>query len=155
MWWLHAMSQANLPLTSEQPIEFFCAICGQALTAESHFAGSVISCPTCHRSVPVPGRLAWSDPGASWYPAFSPEILSVEVTFVCPKCNNALIADARWSGEPFTCPLCETNWEVPDWTRARMRPPDPDAPAMVKPVELSAEEIEFLSSVEENSNPRE
>ena len=103
----------------------------------------------------MPGRIPWSDPGVTWYPAFSPEILSVEVTFVCPGCNNALIADARWSGEPFACPLCETRNEVPDWTRVRTRPLDPDAPVVVHAVNLSPEEIEFLSATSDEAGAAE
>ena len=136
---------------SELPIEFFCVICGQSLTAEAEFAGNVITCPTCQRSVPVPGCLAWTDPDPKWHPAFSPEILSVEITFVCPGCNKALIADARWGREPFICPKCETNGEVPDWARAKVHASGPTEPVVVHTLTLSPEEIEFLSGTSEGA----
>jgi DNA-directed RNA polymerase subunit M/transcription elongation factor TFIIS len=131
-------------LHSEPPIEFYCAICGQALTANAEFAGNVINCPTCERNVPVPGCFAWSDVNPKCQPAFSPEILSVEITFVCPGCNYALVADARWGGEPFICPKCDTTGDVPDWARAKVRTPVADAPR-VHTLTLSPEEIDFLS----------
>jgi predicted RNA-binding Zn-ribbon protein involved in translation (DUF1610 family) len=140
-----AWKQAIFTLHSEPPIQFFCAVCGQSLNADAHFGGSVIACPACDRSVPVPGRIPWPDEGPKWHPAFSPEILSVEITFVCPGCQRALIADARWGGEAFICPKCETTSEVPNWTRAKIRPPDMAPPAVSSAPALTPEEIAFLS----------
>jgi DNA-directed RNA polymerase subunit M/transcription elongation factor TFIIS len=128
-------------VSSETPIEFFCAICGQSLTAETEFAGNVISCPMCERSVPVPGRLTASD--WKWQPAYTPEILSVEITFVCPGCNRALIADARAAGDPFVCPKCDAKGEVPIWSQPRED--SPSATVVREAGTLSAEEIDFLS----------
>lgn len=132
-------------LHSEPPIQFFCAICGQSLNADAQFGGSVIACPVCERSVPVPGRIPWSEEEPKLQPAFSPEVLSVEITFLCPGCDRPLIADARWGGEPFICPKCETTGDVPNWTRAKARPPNTDAPKVTHIATLTPEEIAFLS----------
>ena len=80
-----------------------------------------------------------------WRPAFSPEILSVEITFLCPGCDHALIADARAGGDPFICPKCEATGEVPEWARIKERADTADAEKVVHTVTLSPEEIEFLS----------
>ena len=130
---------------SESPIDFFCVICGQSLTAEAEFAGNVIACPTCERSVPVPGRLIAAERKPTSPPAFSPEILAVEISVVCPGCNRALVADARWVGEPFICPKCNATGDVPDWARTKVRASDGDAPPVVHTLTLSPEEIDFLS----------
>lgn len=77
-------------------------------------------------------------------PVFSPEIISVEITFLCPGCNRSLLADARWGGKPFTCPKCDATGKVPNWTRAKA-PPDADTPKVISAPTLSPEEIAFLS----------
>lgn len=132
---------------SEPPIQFFCAVCGQALIADARFGGSVIACPDCHRTVPVPGTIVHADQEESKCPpAFSPEILSVEITFLCPGCSGSLITDARSGGDPFVCPTCETTGEVPTWSRAGVRPPDAVAGKISTGRSLSPEEIAFLSA---------
>lgn len=141
----------SLQLHSEPPIQFFCAVCGQSLNADARFGGAVIGCPACQRTVPVPGRIPLSGEEPNWHPAFSPEILSVEITFVCPGCQRSLIADARWGGEPIVCPTCDTTSEVPHWTRARVRPPDSDGPRVSSATALSPDEIAFLSDTPNES----
>ena len=126
-------------------IEFFCAICGQSLTAPAEYAGNVIGCPSCERAVPVPGCPSGEDGKPSWQPAFSADILSVEITFVCPGCRDPLVADARYSGEPFDCPKCAATGQVPRWIAASSLPAERHAPAVVHAAALSAEEIDFLS----------
>ncbi len=120
-------------------IQFFCVICGQSLTATADFAGGLFECPRCERHVPVPGHLAGEAPDRELLPAFTPEILSVEVKFVCPGCDRALLMDARWQGEPFECPKCGAGGHVPRWSR-------PGRGGTVPMVTLSPEEFDFLSA---------
>lgn len=130
---------------SEPLIEFYCAICGQSLTADPEFGGGVITCPACDRNVPVPGRFTRNGAELKLRPAFSPEIVSVDLTFLCPDCDNKLVVDARCSGEPYVCPLCTTAGEVPEWAHVKARGPDHGEPVVVHALTLSPEEIDFLS----------
>src|SRR4051812_17518994 len=97
-------------------IDFFCALCGSALAVSQEHAGGIVECPTCSRSIPVPGLLNRAAANGEYLPAFYPEILSVEISFVCPGCDRVLIADARYEGARFTCPKCAVESIVPHWS---------------------------------------
>ena len=129
-------------------IRFFCVICGTALKRTTDTPTGVVECHSCARHVPVP-RLA-DAPGLSarCAPAFPPEILAVEVKFLCTSCQSRLGADARWEGRGVICPVCGDKTQVPRWSRVSQWP---RAEAGAKgtgsaDATLSSEEIAFLSS---------
>ena len=67
---------------------------------------------------------------------FPASVLSVDVEFLCEKCDAPLIIDARWHGRAVTCATCAAETRVPLWWN------EPAPPAIVQ---LSGAEIEFLS----------
>ena len=141
--WMLASSPEIFNVSPESSIDFFCAICGSSLAAAPEHEGSLIECPMCERSVPVPGAVSVAGTESGCLPVFRPEILSVEITFVCPGCERALVADARQEGDAFRCPKCGSEGRVPDWSGARPRVENSARP--VAAVVLSAEEIGILS----------
>lgn len=130
---------------------FFCAICGQALSAWPQAVGGLLECPACHHVVPIPGYPSTPDGPMDCMGIYRPEILEVVMKFLCPHCQSKLSVDARWEGRTSECLVCKTTFKVPSWsgTTARVTPVDsrPSAapPAPFPLTTLSAEEIEFLS----------
>lgn len=120
----------------EAEIRFFCALCGSSLTAAAIHAGGTVKCVACGEMAPVPkaGRKEM----ASRHSWFGPEIVGVDVAFLCRGCDCKLIADAHLEGEAFACPRCGTEARVPSLS-GRKRQSRP-------PVTLIPEEIAFLSS---------
>jgi len=124
-------------------ISFFCAVCGQALTAEPSFAGEVMECTRCERSVPVPGFPAM--PGESGCAAvYAPEILSMDVVFLCRGCNTKLVVDGRLEGRELDCPQCHARVRTPLWSRRATPPAAAATPKKGRP-SLTPDEIGFLS----------
>jgi DNA-directed RNA polymerase subunit RPC12/RpoP len=81
-------------------------------------------------------------------PAFPPEILAVEVKFLCTSCQSRLGADARWQGRGVLCPVCGDKTRVPLWSNIPGWSPTPETSQGAKApltVKLSSEEIAFLS----------
>ena len=130
-------------MVPEPSIDFFCALCGSSLAVSRELQGNVVECPACSHSIPVPGPLRRETPVIEYLPLFSPDILSVEMTFVCPGCKSSLVADARYEGAPFFCPKCNFAGSVPTWSG--FVAPDPLAAPQRPAVILTAEELEFLS----------
>jgi len=123
-------------------ISFFCAVCGQALTAEPALAGEVMECTRCERSVPVPGfPPAPRESGCA--AVYSPEILSMDIVFLCRGCNAKLVADGRLEGRELDCPQCHARVRAPLWSR---REPVGTRPGkkIARPT-LTPDEIGFLS----------
>ena len=132
-------------------IRFFCVICGTALQGKTDARDDVVECHSCARLVPVP-RLA-EGPGraAGCAPVFPPEVLALEVKFLCTECQSPLRADARWEGRRVACPVCGNGTLIPQWSKV---PPDPrkadfvqraNAPGLSDAARLSPDEIDFLS----------
>jgi DNA-directed RNA polymerase subunit RPC12/RpoP len=132
-------------------IDFFCALCGSSLSVSREFEGNVVECPACAHSIPVPGRLNRHAPATDYFPLFSPNILSIEMTFACPGCERPMMADARYEGVPFSCPVCSFSGSVPTWSGYIA--PDVSAKPHASAVILSPEELEFLSSESEEAVP--
>lgn len=136
-------------------IRFYCVICGTAMKTSSDSPDDVVQCPSCSRRVPVPRLTSLSGRFAGCVPVFPPEVLDLEVKFLCTSCRNRLRADARWEGRNVVCPVCSKKTAVPRWSRVPMwsRAPEaavaasrPDRPGNeTAVVSLSPEEIEFLS----------
>jgi hypothetical protein len=123
-------------------IPFFCAVCGASLSAELSLAGGVSECAQCERRVPVPGYPSRGrESGCA--PVFPPEILEMDMTFLCPECDVRLVVDARMEGLDVSCPRCETWVRAPRWSGlaavGEEVAPEPVAPT------LTPEEVEFLS----------
>ena len=141
----HSWNRASILMPT---IRFFCVICGTALKGTTESPTSVVECHSCSRHVPVP-RLA-DVPGSSvgCAPVFPPEILAVEVKFLCTSCQSRLGADARWEGRGVICSVCGDRTRVPRWSRVSQWPRADDGaktPGLGN-VTLSSEEIAFLSS---------
>lgn len=134
---------------------FFCVICGKALSLPSRFARSTTECPSCFRVVPVPALIHVAGESAGCVAAFAPDVLQIEVTFLCGKCEARLATDARWEERTLSCPVCNALTAVPRWSvNARERADDlpslefdtfTESPVPVATGLLSAAEIEFLS----------
>ena len=141
----------NPNVESQLTIDFYCALCGCSLAVSRALQGNVVECPACSRSIPVPGRLNRRESVTEYLPLFSPEILSVEMTFACSGCKRSLLADARYEGERFSCPACDFSGAVPTWSGFVAA--DLKAKTEVPAVVLSAEELHFLNGDSEASAP--
>ena len=131
-------------------IRFFCVICGTALEENTDSSTGVVECHSCARHVPMPHPANVPSPAAACVPVFPPEILAVEVKFLCTSCQSRLGADARWEGRGVVCPVCGDKTRVPRWSGLPHLPhaaeiaPKAKAPGVAKAT-LSSEEIAFLS----------
>ena len=127
-------------------IQFFCVICGTALHAKTDARDDVIECPSCARHVPVPRLLKMQGGDAGCAPVLAPEVLALEVKFLCAACRSPLRADARWEGRDVTCPVCKDTTRIPQWSQSPPRPRKAAAaPALADAARLSPEEIAFLT----------
>jgi hypothetical protein len=83
-------------------------------------------------------------------PFFPPQVLGLEVKFLCTVCQSRLGADVRWEGRGVICPVCGDRTRVPRctgavrWPRPADMAQNPKAKA-ISDVKLSSEEIAFLS----------
>ena len=129
-------------------IRFFCVICGTALKGNTDSPNGVVECHSCARHVPVPMLAEAPGPAVGCVPAFPPEILAVEVKFLCTSCKSRLGADAHWEGRGVICPVYGDTTRVPRWSGGSQWPLTPESANGTKlpgAVKLSPEEIEFLS----------
>ena len=131
-------------------IRFFCVICGTALEGHTDSSTGVAECHSCARHVPVPHLAQVPALNAASVPAFPPEILAMEVKFLCTSCHSRLGADARWEGRGVMCPVCGDKTRVPRWSRVQHWPHAADSALRAKATgapdaTLSPEEIAFLS----------
>lgn len=83
-------------------------------------------------------------------PALPPEIVALEVKFLCTSCESRLGVDARWEGRGVICPVCGDKTRVPCWSEISQWPRTAEGspkanPAGAAEVTLSSEEIAFLS----------
>ena len=120
-------------------LAFHCVVCGRKLHTSAEPAGGVVECPHCLRVVPVPSLVS-----PDFLPcapvAFPPEILSVEMKFLCVKCDAKLEVDVRMENRNVACPKCAAAIRVP-----RLRT---EARLAASPL-LSLAETEFLSGLSE------
>lgn len=126
-------------------IAFFCTICGEGLSALPETAGGFCECPRCLRVVPIPGYPTRPGQSADEAAVFSPQILAIEIKFLCDCCGNKVRVDARLQGVTLECPVCQKTTKVPEWGGALPlgeQPARTPGPLM----RLSAEEYEFLST---------
>ena len=114
-------------------------------------AGRVIECPACRHVVPVPARLPQPGNSTGCLPLLPPDVLALEVKFACPGCAAKLRIDARLEGEAVDCPKCGQTARVPHWSAPAV---GVGPRAVDRTAELSAAEIEFLSSPLETVEPR-
>jgi DNA-directed RNA polymerase subunit RPC12/RpoP len=124
-------------------IPFFCAVCGASLRADLSLAGGVLPCVKCERSVPVPG-FPLGSPLSGCVPVFPPEILEMDMTFLCVGCDTRLVVDARMEGRDLECPRCQVSVRAPRWSGLG----DIAAAVEANPgaSHLSPEEVQFLST---------
>jgi uncharacterized paraquat-inducible protein A len=108
-------------------VRFLCPECGAKLSVPSAAVGKYGDCPQCRRAIQLgKGRL-------------------LDIRFSCPACQGHLAVDLSAAGRQAPCPLCRVTIRIP------AAPPEPQ-PAPARPlVELTAEEIEFLSG---DTHPR-
>jgi hypothetical protein len=74
-----------------------------------------------------------------------PNILGIEIKFLCIHCDTKLMVDFRWQGRTLDCPKCQRMTQVP---RFAMPPPigGPNGNAPSPPERrLSPGELAFLS----------
>jgi DNA-directed RNA polymerase subunit RPC12/RpoP len=135
-------------------IRFFCVICGTTLTAPADSPKNIVECPSCSRCVPVPRPVGLTGRLTRCAPVFPPDVLELEVKFLCAFCNNRLRADARWEGRSVICPVCSEKTGVPRWSAGfrwsgvNHETDTPDVRAASTPAtapRLSEDEIAFLT----------
>lgn len=97
-------------------IRFFCVICGTALSAPADSPKNLVECTNCSRTVPVPRPVGLTGRLTRCAPVFPPDVLELEVKFLCSLCNNRLRVDARWEGRSVVCPVCSEKTKVPRWS---------------------------------------
>ncbi len=149
----HKLNQ-NIHLTEgEKPphVRFFCVYCGSHLQVGTEHSGRVSECPHCLHVTPVPDTTR-NGTGSRRAYIYPPEVLGLDIVFLCPRCRSRLRIDARDAGTIVLCPPCNDKIRVPDLPlfvetgphpreENRALPPVPSA-------RLSPEEIEFLSRAE-------
>src|SRR5262245_38158370 len=99
-------------------IRFFCVICGTALEGKASAHGDVVECHACARQVPVPGLVKMPGGTVECAPVFPPDVLALEVKFLCTSGRSPLRADARWEGRKVVCPVCKDSTQIPRWSQA-------------------------------------
>jgi DNA-directed RNA polymerase subunit RPC12/RpoP len=136
--------------SSQDDVAFFCLRCGAHLQIEDGYAGKSCECPRCAQLIPVP---ALKEEAVQK----RPDILAVEIEFLCPECNHKLSVEAG-AGAMADCTWCGKEIEVPQLSELALldakglshgshgdrRPPVETAPRR-KPALLTQEELEFLS----------
>ena len=138
----HLLSGLHAMLTNQ----FFCVICGTALQTTNDTIADIVRCHACARQVPSPGLVDVTGRGTGCPPAFAPEVLALDVKFLCTACRSPLRADARWEERRVVCPVCGDKISVPRWSNAPRWPsPGETPPAIPMAATLSADEIDFLS----------
>jgi hypothetical protein len=45
----------------------------------------------------------------------APNLLGVDVKFLCPECRAKLKVDVRWGGKTLPCPQCNASLPIPQW----------------------------------------
>ncbi len=119
-------------------IRFRCRACDAKLKIDAALAGAEVACPHCRAALVVPGE---RDAEAASRPAV---ILSVEMRFLCPRCQSKLRIDVTKCGTRAQCPACAGTIQIP-----AMPASVPPSPALAQPrvALLTSEEIEFLTAV--------
>ena len=120
---------------------FFCAICGEAMSAPPRAGGGLRECPSCLRVVPIPGYPTTPGGSSGCLGLYQPEILTVVMKFLCPGCEAKMSIDVRWEGKLSECPHCHLAFHVPMLSGPKIVEP----PARAALSSLSTEEIAFLS----------
>lgn len=123
-----------IPTAPMSTAHFYCVICGAPIFRGAGSTRPLVQCPKCAHVVPVPEATSLAD--SSTMRVFPRGVLSLEVIFQCEKCECHLQIDARAEGTTVNCARCQHEVTVPRWS---CRAPS---------VELSAEEIDFLTSLE-------
>ncbi len=116
-------------------LQFYCIICGSALTSEAATDRRLMDCPTCKHTVPIPAPLDVIEESGATMDGFPPGVLSLEVRFLCSGCRCKIQIDARWEGRVVNCPKCQRPASVPRWSR---RPG-------ISTVTLSPAEVDYLT----------
>ena len=122
-------------------IPFYCVFCGIRIDADPKH--KVYECPNCLHFTPVPpvsGRQS-----SLWPETYPSDIISVEIKFPCPECDERLIVDARNAGKAGYCPLCSTEIQCPHLSFLIVPEPGPKKDGAPTAIHLSPEEIDFLS----------
>jgi DNA-directed RNA polymerase subunit M/transcription elongation factor TFIIS len=115
-------------------VDFFCAICGTAMTAQSTSDRRLTECPRCAHVVPIPTAVNAAPELSDPLGVLPPGVLALEIKFRCRSCGCKMQTDARWEGHSVDCAKCKRRVEIPYWSRK--------APGRGQ---LSAAEIEFLT----------
>src|SRR3954454_20073011 len=100
---------------------FYCVICGFAMNAPQHAAGGLRDCPRCRHLVPIPGYPATPGEVCQCAGIYRPEILEIEMKFLCPGCRARVSVDLRLEKHMVECPRCQLTFKVPAWSGS---PPD-------------------------------
>jgi DNA-directed RNA polymerase subunit RPC12/RpoP len=96
-----------------------CVWCGEKGEVPEEEAAKSYVCPRCEKksSLPPAPRIAAASEKPTVPDYDSPEIVCVEVKFICPGCGGKLRAEIQKIGQPVICGHCQAAVMVP-------RPPD-------------------------------
>lgn len=128
-------------------VTFHCVYCGSRLQVGAEHCGKVSECPHCLRRTPVPDTTRSSNGMRAAY-IYPPEVIALEIVFLCPQCGTRLRIDARDAGTIALCPPCNGRIRVPDiplFVGADLNPGEDRMPLVVSSARLTSQEIEFLS----------
>jgi len=138
-------------------VGFYCVRCGAYLEIDSQYAGKSCECPRCSHVIPVPAMKGDRD---GLVGNRHPDILAVEIEFLCPECRRKLSVQAG-AGAMADCAWCGRQIEVPQLfslagqaPRMLQKTPPDGTPASAstqtptRPALLTQEELDFLSEPE-------
>jgi predicted RNA-binding Zn-ribbon protein involved in translation (DUF1610 family) len=140
----------NIDLSEEAKspaVTFHCVYCGSRLQVGAEHSGKVSECPHCLRRTPVPDATRSSNGTRAAY-IYPPEIIALEIVFLCPQCGTRLRIDARDAGTTALCPPCNGKIRVPGiplFVETESFRCEDRAPVVLSSARLTSQEIEFLS----------
>jgi DNA-directed RNA polymerase subunit RPC12/RpoP len=127
-------------------LSFSCAFCGRSIAIGREFSGARVECPDCRRLTPVPGPRLGTLRGLNPDVVLPPQILGIEIKFLCEHCGTKLMIDFRWQGRTVDCPSCQRILQVPRCSDPECEPEATAITASSTPAaRLSPAELAFLS----------
>jgi DNA-directed RNA polymerase subunit RPC12/RpoP len=91
-------------------IRFRCSGCNAKLKISDDAAGSEVPCPFCKKSLRVPPSSELLEIRPFEYP---PDVLSIDMKFLCPECRAKLSIEISEAGGRALCPACGKSIRAP------------------------------------------
>ena len=111
----YSMPECHGQVAIMADLQFCCTTCRSTITLGREFSGGRVECPSCGVLTAVPGPRIGSLRSLGPDDALPPEVLGVEMKFLCAFCKTKLMIDFRWQGRTIDCPRCCRMTQVPRW----------------------------------------